>query len=74
MMGWIFLVAVVPIVRAAPAESLWLTLAGGIVYSLGVIFFVMERLPFNQAVWHLFVMGGSACIYFSILLFVVPAA
>lgn len=71
-MGWVFLVAVVPIVRIAPTETLLLTLAGGFAYSLGVIFFVMERLPFNQAVWHMFVMGGSTCFYFSILLFVVP--
>ena len=48
---------------------LWL-IAGGLCYTVGVVFFVWERLPYNHAVWHLFVIGGSACHYVAMLLYV----
>jgi len=45
--------------------TLWL-IAGGMFYSIGTIFFIWEALPFNHAIWHVFVMLGSICHYFSI--------
>ena len=47
-----------------------LVVIGGISYTLGVVFFVMERMPFNTAIWHLFVMGGAVTHYFAILFYV----
>lgn len=52
------------------AGVMWMAI-GGLSYSLGVIPFLWERLPFNHAVWHVFVMGGSACHYFAIMRYVV---
>jgi len=46
-----------------PATSLWLMLAGGLLYSIGVIFHVWESLPFQNAIWHAFVLVASGCFY-----------
>lgn len=71
-MGWIALIAIKPFVSALPAGAIHWILAGGVVYTLGVIFFFLDRLKFNHAIWHLFVLGGSACHFFAILLYVLP--
>lgn len=73
LMGWACLVAIVPIFQQATWGQLGLVFAGGLVYSLGAVFFALERMPFNQAVWHLFVMGGTACFYLAIWFYVVPS-
>ncbi|MCH1430605.1 MAG: hemolysin III family protein [Chlamydiales bacterium] len=65
-MGWLSLIAIKPMMDNLSSTSLILLFAGGASYSLGVIFYLWERLPFNHAIWHLFVLGGSACHYFSI--------
>jgi hemolysin III len=49
----------------------WLV-AGGLSYSLGVIPFLWKRLPFNHAIWHLFVIGGSVCHYVLIWHYILP--
>jgi hemolysin III len=58
-LGWIGLVALGPLVRNLPAGGLWLLFGGGISYTLGVPFYLARRIPFNHALWHLFVLGGS---------------
>jgi hemolysin III len=50
---------------------IWLGL-GGLTYTLGVIFYVWEKMPYNHAVWHLFVLGGSVCHFFCMLFYVLP--
>lgn len=73
LMGWLVVVALEPLLHAVPAGCfLWL-LGGGLLYTCGVVFFLWERLPFSHAIWHLFVMGGSACHYAAVLLYVMPA-
>jgi hemolysin III len=59
--GWIVVLALGPIVAALPSRALWLLLAGGIVYTLGVPFHLLERMRFHNAIWHTFVLGGAAC-------------
>jgi hemolysin III len=51
-----------------------LLFAGGIGYTMGVAFYLWDRLPYHHAIWHLFVLGASACHYFSVLWYVVGAA
>ena len=51
----------------------WLV-AGGICYSVGAIFYVLDGIPFNHAVWHLFVLGGGICHFLSIVRHVLPTA
>jgi hemolysin III len=61
LMGWIIIIAIKQlIINIPPAGIAWIV-AGGVTYSLGVIFYAWEKLPFNHAIWHLFVLGGSAC-------------
>lgn len=67
LMGWLVLVALHPLSSAVPtAGMLWLS-AGGLSYSLGVIFFVLDaRVYFSHFVWHLFVLGGTLCHFVAI--------
>ncbi|UXI01273.1 PAQR family membrane homeostasis protein TrhA [Photobacterium sp. TY1-4] len=72
VMGWLALVAVYPLALSLSTGGLVLLGAGGLVYSLGVIFYVWDRVPFNHAIWHLFVLGGTVCHFCSIYFYVEP--
>jgi len=72
-MGWLMIIAIVPLVRSvARGGLLWLA-AGGLLYSLGVIFYRWKGLRFNHAVWHVFVLAASACHFIAVLGYVVLA-
>jgi hemolysin III len=58
--GWIVLLALETVVASLPSQALWLLLAGGIVYTLGVPFHLMEWMRFHNVIWHIFVLGGAA--------------
>ena len=58
-MGWLSLIVFKSILKAAPTELVVWLLIGGVFYTGGLIFYRWERLPFNHAIWHLFVLGGS---------------
>jgi hemolysin III len=73
LMGWLVVVAVVPMTQALPLATLLWLLAGGLAYSLGTIFYHNERLPYAHAVWHLFVLAGSACHVVAVATQVLPA-
>jgi hemolysin III len=73
-MGWIGLIAIKPLVAALPAAGLWLVFGGGVSYTLGVIFYRWHGLRYHHAVWHLFVLGGSALQYFAVFYYVLPQA
>ncbi|RJO64815.1 MAG: hemolysin III family protein [Myxococcales bacterium] len=71
-LGWIVLVAIKPLVESLSAGGLmWMGL-GGLCYTAGVIFYVGRRIPFNHAIWHLFVLAGSICHFFAVFWYVVP--
>lgn len=73
-MGWLIIVAIGEIWASVGFGGfLWL-LIGGLSYSLGVIFFVWERMPYNHTVWHLFVMAGSACHFVAVARYILPPA
>lgn len=60
-MGWLVLIAIGPLVRAvAPSTLAWLVI-GGLAYTAGTGFYLARRIPFGHALWHLFVLTGSAC-------------
>jgi len=73
-LGWIGLVALGPLVRNLPPGGLWLLFGGGVCYTLGVPFYLSRRIPFNHALWHLFVLAGSVLQFFAVLLYVLPQA
>jgi len=72
-MGWLVVVAIKPLVATIPPGGIAWLVAGGLSYTFGVVFYVAKRLPFNHAIWHLFVLAGSACHFVAILLYVLPA-
>jgi hemolysin III len=74
LMGWLVLVAAKPLFNSVPGVGiLWLFL-GGISYTGGVIFYLWDSLPFNHAIWHLFVIAGSVCHFLAVMLYVLPVA
>ena len=70
-MGWIVLVAAKPLLATLPPAGVAWLVGGGLAYTAGVAFFVWDLLPFNHAIWHLFVLAGSVCHFFCVLLYVV---
>jgi hemolysin III len=66
-MGWMMVVAIVPLVQRLDAGGLAWLVAGGVGYTGGVFFYAKRWFPFSHGVWHLFVLAGSACHYFAIL-------
>jgi hemolysin III len=69
LMGWMCLFALDPIIAALPAAGFNWLVAGGIAYTVGIVFYVLDHwLPWSHGVWHLFVLAGSISHYFSILL------
>jgi hemolysin III len=73
LMGWIGVIALKPLVAAVSLPGLLWLLAGGLFYTGGVVFYVAKRLPYNHAVWHLFVLGGSVCHYGAVFFYVIPS-
>jgi hemolysin III len=71
-LGWMALAAAHPLLEHVPPGALGLLLAGGLCYSLGVVFYIWKRLPWNHAIWHLFVLAGSLLHYFSVWQAVLP--
>ncbi|MGB7055713.1 MAG: hemolysin III family protein [bacterium] len=72
LMGWLCLIAVRQMVVRIPLGGLIGLTAGGVLYTAGVVFYAWRKLKFSHAIWHLFVLGGSICHYFSILFYVLP--
>lgn len=68
VMGWLLVVVAKRFFAVVPGEVGIMLVAGGLSYSLGVIFYRWKRLPYHHAIWHLFVLGGSVCHYVAVLL------
>ncbi|MGA9163412.1 MAG: hemolysin III family protein [Thiobacillus sp.] len=68
LMGWLIVIAAQPLSARVPLSGLLWLIAGGLAYTLGVIFFALDsRLRYGHFIWHLFVMAGTACHYFAVL-------
>lgn len=72
-MGWLVMVAIKPLAAALPAGGMKLLVAGGLCYTGGAAFYLWKRLPYHHAIWHLFVLGGSACHWAAVFVYVLPA-
>ncbi|MFP6581238.1 MAG: hemolysin III family protein [Candidatus Hydrogenedentota bacterium] len=69
-MGWTVLIAIKPLIEATPTGAMvWLTV-GGLLYTGGVVFYLWNKLPYNHAIWHLFVMGGSFSHFCAVFLYI----
>ena len=72
LMGWMGVIALKPLLAAVSLHGLLWLLAGGVLYTGGVIFYAAKRMPYNHAIWHLFVLGGSICHYGAVFFYVLP--
>jgi len=66
-MGWIGLIAIVPIVRNVPNTALWFLMSGCLAYSASVIFYLGDKIPYGHGVFHLIIIGGSICHFFALV-------
>ena len=71
-MGWLVILVIEPLIENLPNGGLWLLTAGGLSYSLGVIFYIWKSMPYNHAIWHLFVFAGTVLQFLSVLLYFIP--
>lgn len=70
-MGWLIVIAIKPLMEFMNTTSLVFLVAGGISYTVGTIFYVWRRMKYHHAIWHLFVLGGSICHFFT-MIFMLP--
>ncbi len=74
VMGWLVLIALKPLLAALPSGGVKLLMIGGLSYTGGAVFYLWRRLPYHHAIWHVFVLGGSACHWAAVFIYVVPSA
>lgn len=71
-MGWCVILAINPMLETVAAGGIKLLLAGGICYTVGVVFYAWKSMPYSHAIWHCFVIAGSICHFFAVLFYVIP--
>lgn len=69
-MGWLVIVSIRPLIESLDPAGLALLVAGGLAYTVGTIFYVLKRVKYMHAIWHVWVLGGSVCHFLAVLLFV----
>ncbi|GGN90597.1 PAQR family membrane homeostasis protein TrhA [Saccharibacillus kuerlensis] len=72
LMGWLIVLAWGALTQAIPAEGIHLLVAGGLMYTVGTVFYVWRGFPYHHAIWHLFVLAGSILHFFCILMYLLP--
>ena len=73
VLGWIVVIAIKPLVATLAPAGLWLLISGGLAYTAGTVFYVLKRIPYMHAIWHIFVLAGSVLHFLAVLLYVVIA-
>ena len=71
-MGWLAVVMWPDLTASLPPAAIHLLLAGGVVYTLGSIFYLWQKLPYQHVIWHVCVLGGSILQWLAIQLYVLP--
>jgi hemolysin III len=72
LMGWLSVVMLKELLVNIPLGGLILLAVGGVVYTVGVIFYTLQKVPYMHVIWHVFVLGGSICHYLAVLLYLAP--
>ena len=71
VMGWLIVFDFSTLNNLMPANGIILLMAGGLAYTFGIVFYAIEKIPYNHVIWHLFVLAGAICHFFMVLFFVV---
>ncbi|WP_252178177.1 hemolysin III family protein [Endozoicomonas sp. 4G] len=74
LMGWLVVLASKELASKISLDGIYWLVAGGLSYTLGAVFYLWKKLPFNHAIWHVFVLGGSVCHFFAVFFHVLPAS
>jgi hemolysin III len=69
-MGWLIVIAMPEMIEKVASGGIILLAAGGAAYSLGAVFYAIKKIPYNHAIWHVFVLAGSICHFLAIYLYV----
>ena len=72
VMGWLAVTIVNPLLDTLSVEAIWWLVAGGVLYSIGAIFYLIRKIPYNHVIWHVFVILGSAAHFITIYCYVLP--
>lgn len=72
LMGWMIVFVFEPVIASLESNGIIMLVAGGLLYTLGTIFYMWRLFPYHHAVWHLFVVGGSVFHFFTIFFYVLP--
>lgn len=72
VMGWLSVIVTYQLAKHLEPSGLILLALGGAIYTLGVVFYANKRIPYNHAIWHLFVLAGAACHFFAVYWYVAP--
>jgi hemolysin III len=70
-MGWLVVLAINPLMSALAPAGIWLLVAGGLCYTIGTIFYVLKKVRYMHAIWHVFVLAGSILHFLAILIYVI---
>jgi len=73
VMGWLMLLLINPLVAALPTIGLCWLIGGGVLYTVGALFYLYRRIPYNHAIWHLFVLAGSAAHFITVYYYILPS-
>lgn len=72
VMGWLIVIDYKVVQNNLSSAGLWTLVAGGLAYTIGVIFYAMDRVPYMHTIWHVFVLGGMVCHWVCVMFFVIP--
>jgi hemolysin III len=73
LMGWVVVFAIKPLIENFPLEGLLWLLAGGVFYTIGAVLYSFQKLNYNHAIFHIFVLFGSFCHFMAVFFYVLPA-
>ncbi|BAO77012.1 PAQR family membrane homeostasis protein TrhA [Winogradskyella sp. PG-2] len=71
VMGWLIVFDYTNTANALGTDGVFWLFAGGLFYTVGIVFYVIEKIPYNHVIWHLFVLGGAICHFFMIFNYVI---
>lgn len=72
LMGWLIIIAIKPLIANVNHTALYYLLGGGLCYTFGIYFYAKEKIPYNHAIWHIFVLGGSTLHFLGIFFYLIP--
>ena len=72
LMGWLILIAIVPVIRILPLMGGMWILIGGLSYTLGIVFYKLTRFPYHHLVWHLLVIAGTISHFIAVFFYIIP--